>query len=309
MKLIYGRQLLKDLNITDPGDYGFDTFQFVNMHSNSTLDAVENEVGIVDDYYDRAVDFVLSMDLMGDPRCGSNSDSGNRGTIDRDQDESAYEDVQDNHQDEWINWMDGIAKNKPRDAYLDRGTARQLPWRTSAYQSVKKVYKHFVDFQCKAEARMVDILAGKLTTSRNLIIYPAQRADRDKGVHTASEYTLNTDLVTASNAIREIATWDTKYYTNSKRNDLAQDQGSRKYFFVIQQGSKDLPGIGEDRIEPRISRIQGSVENCLDPDKGQNPWQGSFAFWNDWKKNDSDTENVTAEEQQRYMNNVRATLT
>ena len=165
MKLIYGRQLLKDLNITDPGDYGFDTFQFVNMHSNSTLDAVENEVGIVDDYYDRAVDFVLSMDLMGDPRCGSNSDSGNRGTIDRDQDESAYEDVQDNHQDEWINWMDGIAKNKPRDAYLDRGTARQLPW------------------------------------------------------------------------------------------------------------------------------------------------QGSFAFWNDWKKNDSDTENVTAEEQQRYMNNVRATLT
>ena len=125
----------------------------------------------------------------------------------RDQDEAAYEDVQDNHRSEWNKWMDGIANNKPRDAYLNQGTARQLPWRSSAYQSVKKVYKHFFDFQCKAEARLVDILAGKLGSSRNLIIYPAQR--------TGAEYSINTDLVTASNAIREISTWDLHEYTNS----------------------------------------------------------------------------------------------
>ena len=78
---------------------------------------------------------------------------------------------------------------------------------------------------------------------------------------------------------------------------------------MIQQGSKDLPGDGEDRIEPRINRIQGSVENCLDPGRGRDPWQGSFAFWTDWREDDDDSEKVTVAEQRRHMDKVKAALT
>ena len=84
MKLFYGRQLLKDLNITNPADYGFDTFQLENMFSNATLSDVQNSLQTVDEYFDTEVDFVLSMSLQGEPQCGSNSDSGATGSIGRD---------------------------------------------------------------------------------------------------------------------------------------------------------------------------------------------------------------------------------
>ena len=125
---------------------------------------------------------------------------------------------------------------------------------------------------------MVDILCQKLGTSHAFIIYPAQQTGH---VHTKAEYTINTNDVSASNAVREISTWDTHRYTNSERDKLAHAQGSRKYFFVIQQGRRDLhDGPDEDRIGARTDRIEAAIENCLDPGRGQDPWNDSFAFWN-----------------------------
>ena len=158
---------------------------------------------------------------------------------------------------------------------------------------------------------MVNLLGSALGSSKNLIIYPAKRAD---SVHTVSEYTLDTDQVTASNAIREITTWDTSGYTNSFRNGLAAGQGSRKYFFVIQQGTRTpISTDDQDHIDHRINRIEDSIENCLDPGLGQDPWQNSFSFWNGWppitENDDVTLREITNAEQQRYMDEVKEALT
>ncbi len=363
MKLIYGRGLLVDLDCTDPADYGFDTFQLKNMYSNSQLGDIVNALSPVDQHFDPEVDFVLSITLKGDYRCGSNSASGSRGSIDRDpwydnpnhafyngwhalfedaqerygsrfkgirwnheypprlfkegskwqayaEEHAAadYEDVQNNHLSEWHRYLNNVARTNARDAYLRQGAADQDPYNTAAYASVRPLYRHFVHFQCKAQARMVKLLASELPSGKTLIIYPAQQTGH---VHTAAEYTLNTDQVTAANAVREITTWDTHDYDNARRNAMAAAQGSRKYLFVIQQGRRDLPSPPEDRIGARTQRIQGNIENCLDPGQGQDPWNNSFAFWNRWRENDPsipEPERITRQEQEAYMDEVADAL-
>ena len=102
-----------------------------------------------------------------------------------------------------------------------------------------------MDFQCKAQARMVEILAQKLGTSHTLIIYPAHREDCHVG--TGAEYTI------------------------------------------------------------RTNRIKAAVENCLNPGEGSDPWQGSFAFWNEWRKGNKNKDGdfwITTEEQKAYMEEV-----
>ncbi len=382
MKLIYGRQLLVDLKIKDIGDYGFDTIQLENMHSTDGLAAVTKALETPDDFFNPDPDFVLSIDLFGDSRCGENSDSREVGCIERDSwydstsnafyhdwgalfelvdiaygdrfkgvrwnheykpahfkegskwaayarvhCRSDYDYVQANARTEWEYFLANVAMDHSRDAYLNEGKAAEAPYTTAKYLKVRAVYPHFVDFQVKAQARMVDILCQELGTSHTFIIYPAQRTGH---VHTVAEYTLNTNLVTASNAVREIATWDLYSYNNSVRDDLANDQGSRKYFFVIQQGRRDLePKGGEseeelkkirrERIGARKDRIQAAIENCLDPGEGEDPWGSSFAFWNKWRNvtaddDDSDdydipvNERITKAEQKAYMDEVAEAL-
>ena len=366
MKLFYKRQLLTTLDITDASEYGFDTMQLKNMFSNSQVSDVEDDLVAPDRHFDPNMDFVLSMNLQGDPRCGPNSASGRRGSIDRDpwydssssafytgwgslfdvvntrygsrfkglrwnheyrprlfkegskwvayaEDNAAsdYEDVQDNHMSRWHYWLDNIADTNARDAYKNEGRARQSPYNASNYDAVKRLYKHFVDFQVKAQARMVDLLANELGSSHTLIIYPAQEAGHN---HTAAEYTINTHKVTASNAVREIATWDTHGYTNDVRNARAEEQGSRDYFFVIQQGNlSPVDPEDEDYITTRTNRMKGAVENCLDPGRGEDPWEDSFAFWNDWPRRDPNDDpekrKITHDEQRQYIGRIKAALT
>ena len=241
MKLIYGRGLLVDLDCTDPAEYGFDTFQLKNMHSDDQLSSIQSALVPVDNFFDPDVDFVLSITLQGDPRCGSNSDSGATASIDRDPwynnasspfysgwnllfnaaiteygsrfkgirwnheyrphlfkegsrwvayaEENAasdYRDVEDNYRTLWETYLNNIARTHARDAYLDQGRTQQTPYNTAPYAAVKRLYRHFVDFQCEAQARMVDLLASQLGGSKKLIIYPAQQTGH---VHTAAEYT------------------------------------------------------------------------------------------------------------------------
>ena len=368
MKLIYGRGLLVDLDCTDPADYGFDTIQLKNMHSTDGLAAVQSTLVTVDNFFSPDPDFVLSINLFGDSRCGSTSDSEEVGCIERDPwydnpdhafysgwntlfdlVDTAYSDrfkgvrwnheykpahfkegskwaeyarencevdynyVQANALEEWDYFLKNVAMTHSRDAYKNEGRATRAPYTTYEYRKVREVYPHFVDFQAKAQAQMVDILCQKLGSSHTFIIYPAQRTGH---VHTVAEYALNTDNVTAGNAVREVATWDTYGYDNDERNKLAHGQGSRKYFFVIQQGRRDLHnGDVRNRISARTNRIQAAIENCLDPDRGQEPWNSSFAFWNKWRHvpadhPDSDNydipvdERITKEEQQAYMDEV-----
>ncbi len=166
---------------------------------------------------------------------------------------------------------------------------------------------------------MVDILAGKLGTSRKFILYPAQRTGT---VHTAAEYTINSHLTTVSNVVHEIGTWDTHQYTDGVRNDLAEDQGSRNYIFAVQQGRRDIEDEdhkhyhADDRINERTGRIKDLLEHALDPDRGSNPWNNSIFFWNRWSEDDAEDEDfqdpdtfITVAEQQAYMNKVKEALT
>ncbi len=367
MRIIYGRGLLVDIGCADAGDFGFDTMQLENMYSDTPNSKIGQALQPPDDHFDPNLDFVLSLNLQGDSRCGSNSDSGARGSVDRDpwydnpnhafytgwrdllnyakstygsrfkglrwnheyqprifregskwaayandHAQSDYDAVQSTYQTEWGNYLDGVGKTSPLSAYNGTGPAVDHPYTTPPYDYVRRLYRHFVDFQCKAEARMVDILAGKLGTSHPLIIYPAHREDSHVG--TGAEYTIRTNQVTASNAVREIATWDLEGYDNTLRNRLAADQGNRKYFFVIQQGSKDIEDSpAANRINARINRIQSSVENCLDPGgSARDPWQNSFAFWNEWRSDDREDDGddwITVEEQNSYMDEVALALT
>ena len=84
MKLIYGRSILTTLNIHDASAYGFDTMQLRNMFSNSKLSDVSDDLRAPDEYFSPDMDFVLSLNLIGEPQCGSNSSSKARGSIDRD---------------------------------------------------------------------------------------------------------------------------------------------------------------------------------------------------------------------------------
>lgn len=339
--------------------------QLRNMFSNSQLSDVSDNLRPPDDYFSPDMDFVLSMNLIGEPRCGSNSGRNTRGSIDRDpwydspsnafyngwnaliedtedrygsrfkglrwnheyrprifkegskwqeyaEDHAAsdYQDVQDNRQSEWRYWMDNIAKTHARDAYKNEGRAQENPYRSSNYDTVKRLYRHFVDFQVKAQARMVDIMASKLG-SKPLIIYPAQEAGHN---HTAAEYCMDTHKVTASNAVREIATWDTHGYTDTVRNNRAAEQGNRKYFFVIQQGRRTkIDPTHPDHISARSGRIKGNIENCLDPGRGEDPWQDSFALWTKWPtgggNSDPTLREITDAEQRVYMGKVKDALT
>ena len=161
---------------------------------------------------------------------------------------------------------------------------------------------------------MVTILAQKLGRSRKLIIYPAQRTGT---VHTSAEYTINTDQVTGSNVIREIATWDTHQYTNAVRNSLARGQGSHDYIFALQQAGRDIedgthPNYHEqDRIFNRKNRVRGIIANCLDPGEGEDPWNDSFAYWNRWRDKNGSRGNpeITLAQQRDYLAKVRDELT
>ena len=68
---------------------------------------------------------------------------------------SDYRDVQDSHLTEWRYWLDNIAKTNPRDAYKNESRARQSPYNSSDYDSVKGPVPELVDFQVGAETRMI----------------------------------------------------------------------------------------------------------------------------------------------------------
>ena len=154
---------------------------------------------------------------------------------------------------------------------------------------------------------MVNLLANELGSGKTFIIFPAQEAGHN---HTAAEYTINTHKVTASNAVREIATWDSHGYTDDVRNARADEQGSRDYFFCIQQGRRTpVDPEDEDHIATRSGRIQAAVENCLDPGRGEDPWEDSFSLWSRWPtgggSSDPEIREITGAEQLVYVSKVR----
>ena len=98
------------------------------------------------------------------------------------------------------------------------------------------------------------------------------------------------------------------------RNARAAEQGSRKYFFAIQQGRRTkIDPDHEDHISARSGRIKGSIENCLDPDRGQDPWQDSFSLWTKWPTGGGNTDptlrEITNSEQLVYLGKVKDALT
>ncbi len=362
MKLIYGRGIFVDLNITDAGDYGFDTAQLKNLHSGTPVSKVRSEVTNMDNHFDPNLDFVLSFTPDGDPRMDGGSGVGwiNRDSWYDNANSTFYEDMEDifdsvtseygdrfkgirwNHehrprefregskwreyaednassdyrkvrdsrQTEWTKYLTDLAGKHSRDAYKNIGEAQKAPYNTSRYTEVKRLYKHFVDFQCKAQARMMDILAGKLAGNRKVIFYPVQ--DGPNLVHAVSEYAVDFSKVTHRNVIGEIGTWDTYNHKIADRNEWAKQQGSRPYFFALQQARDNEEDVAdEDHITARTNRVQQTISKCLDPTGAEDPWDDSFAFWNRWRDEDDkrgDPE-ITLAEQRAYMNRVRNELT
>ena len=84
MKLLYGRAIMTTLSIRDALSYGFNTMQLENARSDDDFSDVEDDLNRADTYFNPDMDFVLSLDLQGDSRLGSNSGSGSRGSLDRD---------------------------------------------------------------------------------------------------------------------------------------------------------------------------------------------------------------------------------
>jgi hypothetical protein len=222
--------------------------------------------------------------------------------------EDDYREVKDNRTSEWRTYLANIAGTNSRDAYFNVGKAKEAPYNTSAYVEVKRLYKHFVDFQCKAQARMIDLVAGKLPGTRKLIFYPV--ADGPTLNYARSEYTVDFAKVTHGDVIGEIGTWDLISHTNSDRNGWAKGQGTRPYFMVLQQGNDNTEDISdEDHILARTDRVSGIIGNCLDPSGAEDPWADSFAFWNRWRSSRPGSPPITKGQQRDYMTQVKNRLT
>ena len=220
---------------------------------------------------------------------------------------SDYAKVQNTYQPQWIHYLTDIAGSNPQDAYKDIGRAKEPPYNGTEYTRVKRLYKHFVDFQCEAQARMFDILAQKLGGNRKLILYTVQRSPV---VYAKSEYAVDFREVTDSRVVGEISTWDLARQTNQNRNDWAAQQGTKPYFFALQQGGDNTDDISDDdHIISRTNRVRNIINNCLDPEGAQDPWDDSFAFWCGWRKSNPGDPEITVAQQQAYMNKVKAALT
>lgn len=165
---------------------------------------------------------------------------------------------------------------------------------------MKRLYKHFVKFQCKAEARICDILAQKMGSSKKLILYAVQRGPI---VHARSEIAVDFRNVTNSNVIGEIGTWDLDRQKNSDRNKWAKQQKSQPYFFALQQGDDNTDREDDkDHITQRTRRLPSIISTCLDPSGAEDPWQNSFAFWNRWRANsDPGDPEITVAQQRAYL--------
>ena len=76
MRLFYYRGILKDLGVSDPGVYGFDTFQLKNINSKTTFASIQADINTMDGYFTGEEDFVLSFTPIGDTHMGPSGGEG-----------------------------------------------------------------------------------------------------------------------------------------------------------------------------------------------------------------------------------------
>ena len=363
MRLIYGRGVLMDLDVTDPTDYGFDTFQLANYNNDMPRSDISSEITNMDGYFTDGNDFILSYTPLHDLEMGNGGGEEGIDSIQRDgwydspsspfyadmdslfdwvhseygsrfkgmrwnhehrprqfkegpkwrayaqeHDPENYALAQSTDASKWLFYRENIAGSHARDAYENIGRALESPYDSTSYNAVKHLYRTFVDFQCQAQARMFDILAQKLVSSRKLIVYAVQRSPI---VYSQSEYAVDFREVTHSGVIGEIGTWDLIAQTNAHRNGWAQQQGTKPYFFALQQGGDNTHSSShENHISNRANRMNSIVSTCLDPDGASDPWSGSFTFWSDWRDRNGrrGSPEITLPEQRDYMNQIRNAL-
>ena len=216
-----------------------------------------------------------------------------------------YREVRDYRQTEWGKYKE-LAQNHGRDAYQHVGEADEDPYDTAVYAAVRRLYTHFVDFQCKAQARMVDIMAQKIGSSRKIIFYPVQRGPIVYGV---SEYAVDFRKVTQSNVIGEIGTWDLDRQTNQNRRDWASDQGTQPYFFALQHDRNDRDNPGDiDFSAHRTARLNSIISTYRNPSGAENPYGDYFAFWSKWNSGSKGDPLFSDAEMRSYMQQVRDAL-